>query len=158
MSDHEHDALRAHFAARAEGIHPSAELARRVAAIKPAASGRRFSLRIAALAAGGLAIGAATALVLLIGHPGSGPEHPAPLAPPATGTPASPATPSQPSLTPLPSTSSPWVSDSWPSSSIPGGPEPSSPPSRTVGSVPEMLSATPSTSVPGGPVPSGSGR
>ncbi|MBS2537201.1 hypothetical protein KGQ20_31035 [Catenulispora sp. NF23] len=88
MSDEgQQEALRSHFATRAEEIQPSAELARRVAAIRPPARGRRLPLRMSALALGGVAVGAvATAVVVLAGHPGPAPEYPGPLAPPKATT------------------------------------------------------------------------
>ncbi|WP_194891856.1 hypothetical protein [Catenulispora pinisilvae] len=79
-------ALRSHFATRAEEIQPSAELARRVAAIRPPARGRRLPLRMSALALGGVAVGAVVVAVVLAGHPAPASEHPGPLAPPRTTT------------------------------------------------------------------------
>ncbi|MEY9855711.1 hypothetical protein ABH935_001315 [Catenulispora sp. GAS73] len=141
-------ALRSHFAARAEDIQPSADLARRVAAIRPSSPGRRFPLRMSALAIGTVAaVGAATVVLVLSTQPASAPGHTTPVAPPASTTTPTP-TPSTSSTPDLPQiTGSGLGSSSVPTSRSPGAP----------GSSGSSGLSGPSLSSPSSPAGSGSG-
>lgn len=157
----EHTVLRAYFAARAQDVQPSPELARRVAAIRPATGHRLLSRRASALALGGVALAGAAAFVLLAGQLSPGTDRPSPLAPPGTsGPPTRQPAASTPATVPGtgPSTGPGNGRGAGPATAIPvitPDPDPSAPPVPPSGSVPTSRVSPPAA--PGSPDPSSPG-